>query len=85
MWETISFVNRSRIRKLVLYSLAKPDTPPKIAKRLDLNRPVVSNALLSLTNKGLVVCLNPASRKERYYQVTKKGETIKKDIEKMDI
>jgi len=82
-WETISFVNRSKNRKLIIFKLVKPTTPTVLAKELNLHRSVVSRSLLDLEKKGLVECLNPESKKERYYQITRKGKEIKKKIEKM--
>lgn len=80
-WETISFINRSKNRKLVLFKLTKPTTPTVLAKEMQLHRSVISRALLDLEKEGLVVCLNPESKKERYYKLTKKGEGIKKEID----
>ncbi len=83
LWEMISFINSAKNRKLVLFKLAKPTTPTALAKELHLHRSVVSRALLDLEKKGLVICLNPQSKKERYYKLTKKGEDIRKKVEKM--
>ncbi len=82
-WETISFVNRSKNRKLILFKLAKPTTPTVLAKELNLHRSVVSRALLGLEKEGLVVCLNPQSKKERYYKLTRKGQEIRRKVEGM--
>lgn len=82
-WETISFVNRSKNRKLILFKISKPTTPTTLSKELNLHRSVTSRALLDLEEKGLVTCLNPESKKERYYQVTKKGQEMKRRIERI--
>lgn len=82
-WETISFINRSKNRKLILFKLTKPITPTALAKELKIHRSVVSRALLDLQREGLVECLNPKSKKERYYRVTRKGEEIRRKIEKL--
>ncbi len=83
VWKTISFINRSKNRKLILFKLAKPTTPTVLAKELNLHRSVISRSLIDLEKKGLVVCLNPQSKKERYYKITEKGLRIKKQIEKL--
>ncbi len=80
LWETVSFVNRSKNRKLILQKLSKPTTPTALAKELGLHRSVVSRALLSMEKEGLVVCLNPQSKKERYYNLAKRGKLISKKI-----
>ena len=82
-WETISFINRSKNRKLILFKLIKPTTPTVLSKELNLHRSVVSRALLALEKEGLVMCLNPQSKKERYYKVTKKGVEIRKKVERI--
>ena len=82
-WELVSFVNSSKNRRLILFKMEKPVTPTVLAKELNIHRSVVSRSLLALEKKGLVTCLNPESKKERYYKVTKKGLEIKKQAEKM--
>lgn len=81
-WETISFVNRSKNRKLILFKLTKPTTPTILAKEMNLHRSVVSRSLIDLQKRGLIICLNPQSKKERYYKVTKKGGEIRRKVEK---
>jgi len=82
-WETISFVNRSKNRKLILFKIVKPITPTALSKELNLHRSVISRSLLDLEKQGIVSCLNPESKKERYYKVTKKGEELKRKIQKL--
>ncbi len=82
-WELISFVNSSKNRKLILLKLEKPTTPTILAKELNLHRSVVSRSLIDLEKRKLVSCLNPESKKERYYKVTRKGEDIRKQLRKI--
>ena len=82
-WELISFVNSSKNRKLILFKLDKPITPTSLAKMVSLHRSVISRSLLGLGKKGLVKCLNPESKKERYYKITNRGLEVRKQIEKM--
>lgn len=82
-WEIISFVNRSKNRKLILYKLTEPTTPTRLAKQLNLHRSVTSRSLIDLEKVGLIKCLNPQSKKERYYNLTKKGKLILASIKKM--
>jgi DNA-binding MarR family transcriptional regulator len=83
LWESISFINRSKNRKIILFKLVRPTTPTVLSKELGLHRSVVSRSLLALEKQGLATCLNPESKKERYYRITKKGEEIKRKIERM--
>lgn len=80
----ISFINRSKNRKLILFRLSKPITPTVLARELNLHRSVVSRSLLDLEKQKLVVCLNPQSKKERYYELTKKGIEIRKKVSKFE-
>jgi predicted transcriptional regulator len=82
LWEQISFINRSKNRKTILFKLTKPTTPTVLSKELSLHRSVVSRSLLDLEKEGFVICLNLA-KKERYYQITKKDEELRKKVEKM--
>jgi len=82
-WEMISFINRSKNRKTILFKLVKPTTPTALSKELKLHRSVVSRSLINLGKEGLVVCLNPQSKKERYYKITRKGVYIKRKVHLM--
>lgn len=79
-WEMISFINRSKNRKLILFRLSKPTTPTVLARELNLHRSVVSRSLLDLEKRKLVACLNPQSKKERYYNLTKSGKMFRKKV-----
>ncbi|MFH1587138.1 MAG: ArsR family transcriptional regulator [Candidatus Diapherotrites archaeon] len=81
-WKTISFVIRSRYRKLVLEKLNFPTTPTQLAKDLDINKAHVSRALSELIEKGLVKCLTPEARKGKIFERTTKGIIILKNIQK---
>lgn len=82
-WDLVSFINRSKNRKVILLHIKKPSTPTILAKELNLYRSVISRSLLALEKKGLVKCLNPEDKKQRYYKLTRKGEELRKSIEKM--
>jgi len=76
-WETISFVMASKIRLQVLISLKKGVKTPKMLST-DLNSYLshVSRALKQLSERGLVECLTPDVRKNKFYGITEEGKQI---------
>ena len=81
-YELLSFIQGSR-RKVVLQSLEKGVKIPKhIAEECKISISNVSNSLAELLEKGLVVCNNPQSHVYKYYELTKKGKEILKEINK---
>lgn len=51
--------------------------PTEIAKESGIRVNHISKVLGELVDKGLIVCLNPQSRKGRLYQLTPLGVTVK--------
>lgn len=76
-WHEYGFVLASAYRVKVLSLLSeKPYTPTQICTKLRLNMPHVSRTLSELTNKKLVVCLNPDAVKGRIFALTDKGKEV---------
>lgn len=76
-WNLYSYIIASRYRRLILKSLVeRPKTPSQIAKECDLILTHVSSTLVSLTEKGAIICLTPNQRKGKIYSLTDKGKTI---------
>jgi predicted transcriptional regulator len=82
-WELISFVNRSSQRKKILSELNRTITPSQLAKTTGMYLTHVSRTLGELCKKGLVECLTPSERVEKYYRITKLGRDVLKDMEEM--
>lgn len=82
-WELVSFVNRSQQRKKILSALEKPITPSQLSKATGLYLTHVSRALKELTEKGLVECLTPKERVEKYYRITALGRNVLNKIKEM--
>lgn len=81
MYDLVSFVARGSIRKKVLKSLFRPNSPTELARTLDIERPSISRTILALEKAGLVECLTPDERMGRYYRTTEIGKKIVAVIE----
>ena len=81
-WDDISFIVRNKNRKAVFEVLDKPKTPTDLSKELQINIGFVSNILIELLGRGLIECLSPNEKRNRFYRVSKKGQKIKEKIEK---
>jgi DNA-binding MarR family transcriptional regulator len=81
-YELLSFVQGKR-RKAVLLSLEKNAKIPKqIATELKISISNVSNTLAELIEKELIFCNNPQSHIYKYYELTKKGKEILKELDR---
>lgn len=76
-------VIRGNLRKIILKTLVKPNTPTTLAKILDTDRPSVSRSILFLCDENLLKCLNPKDKRGRLYQVTSEGKKVLKDMIEM--
>ena len=84
MWELLSFI-QGRTRSICLKELMNgPRTPGMISKSSGKNLSHISRALKELRKKGLAECKNPKSAKNRFYQITKKGEELWATVEKIN-
>ena len=83
-WNLVSFVVRSEQRKKILPLLKNPVTPSEIAKETNFYLTHVSRALREFQDKGLVECLTPKERVGKYYRITKLGQRILKEVEKLN-
>jgi DNA-binding MarR family transcriptional regulator len=83
MYDLVSFVARGSVRKKVLKALLRPNSPTELARTLDIERSTVSRTILALVDVGLVECLTPDEKMDRYYRVTETGEKVAEIIEGM--
>ena len=83
LWEDVSYIVRSKIRRSVLLELKTPKTPTMLARTLKTSMPSISRTLRQLQNKGFVICLTPEERVGKIYSLTDKGKEALKKIAKM--
>ncbi len=80
-WDLISFITSSKLRFKILTILLNSNyTPSELAHTLSEARSHVSSTLKMLESQGLVKCLTPDRRRNKFFQITKKGERILKQI-----
>jgi len=86
IWDDVSFVLGSKICKKILECLNssdRPVTPLEISKTTDVARSNVSTKLGQLRKMNLVKCVNPETRKWRFYTITEKGREVLKKVKEM--
>jgi DNA-binding MarR family transcriptional regulator len=77
----VSFILRGSRKKAIFKSLKeKPKIPKDIANECKISISNVSNALPELIEKGLVVCKNPQDHYYKFYELTKKGKKLIKQL-----
>jgi len=84
MYDLVSFVGRGKIRKRVLCSLVKPQTPTELSQSIQTHRSTVSRTILALEKKGLVKCKTPNEKMGRYYEITELGRKIISSFKEKD-
>ena len=82
-WDNISFIVRSKNRKIVLKLLDTPRTPTRIKQETALHFNSVSRAILELEKNKFIKCLNPNQKLSRFYQITNKGKQVLKKINEL--
>jgi DNA-binding HxlR family transcriptional regulator len=72
-----SFIISSRYREIIFFELnLGPRTPNDLSHLTAISQPNVSRSLKELQKENLIECLNPDSRKSRYYSITELGKQI---------
>ena len=79
-YSLLSFVLRGSRRKIILQCLNKPKIPRQIAEECKISIHNVSKSLRELINKRLIVCKNPNDKFYRFYELTKKGKDLLKEL-----
>lgn len=74
------WVLRGSQRRLIIKHLDKLKTPTLLKEETAIKVSNVSDVLRAMEKKGLVKCLNPKEKLGRLYQLTKKGEKIRKEV-----
>jgi DNA-binding MarR family transcriptional regulator len=86
IYNDVSFILGSPLCKKILETLNSPKeplAPVQISKMTKIQRTNVSKKLIPLVSRKLVKCINPESRKWRFYVITDKGKEVLKQIDKM--
>ena len=84
-WDKYGFVKYAPLRAEVLKILDTEKTPKEIKDALNKSDSNIARALRELTEKGLVKCLNPKSRKGKIYALTKEGTEIRNKLTKQSL
>lgn len=83
-----SWVIRGKTRKIILFQLEERKTPAEIVAALAGKESKKSGSLYAQTSRGLaelegaglVKCLNPKEKTGRFYELTKRGRQILKEL-----
>lgn len=76
-WEDVGFVKASQYRLQILRLLSNgPKTPRELVDSLKIHFSQVSFVLSQLSDRKIVVCLNPKAVKGKLYDLTDKGKGI---------
>ena len=81
-WNDVSFVLSGSKRKGLLLALDNPRTPAQLSKIISVSVTNMWSKLKALEDKGLVECITPEAKKGRIYRLTKKGESVLKEVKK---
>ena len=84
-YSLLSFFLRGERRKAILLCLNKPMIPKEIGEHCNVSIHNVSKSLKELVDRGLIVCKNPDDKFYRFYELTKKGKEIIKELDKNTI
>jgi len=81
-WREYGYVVASKYRvKTVQVLTSHPKTPKEISNETHMALSHVSRTLRELTEKGLVICINPDEVKGRVYELTDSGKRIAQILE----
>ena len=80
MNQALIYIKKGKLRRKIILELNKAQTATELAKKLNTHRSSISRTLLNLAKRDLVTCLNPQDDRERYYELTIKGNDIRKQI-----
>lgn len=82
-WDLISYAMSGKLRFRVLTELRKGNKiPTELAKITNSPISHISTTLKELEYKGLIECLTSERRKNKFFQITDKGENILDNINK---
>lgn len=76
------WILRGKQRRIILKVLDKPKTPTIIKEETKIKVSNVSDVLRAMKKRRIVKCLNPKDKLGRLYELTSKGKSLLKDLEK---
>jgi DNA-binding MarR family transcriptional regulator len=79
-YSLLSFILSGERRKAILLCLDKPKIPKEIASSCNVSIHNVSKSLRELSDKGLIRCKNPKDKFYRFYELTKRGAQLVKEL-----
>jgi DNA-binding MarR family transcriptional regulator len=83
-WDLISFITSGSLRfKILAELLNKTYTPSQLSTKLKIPISHISSTLKELSEKSLIECLTPDRRRNKFFQITKKGEKLLDEINKI--
>jgi len=83
-WELLGKISASTYRVKVLEELNKsPKTPKQLSRLTNIGMSHISRTLKELEKLGLVKCLTPEIRKNKFYSITDVGSKMLKNIESL--
>ena len=83
-WDSISFITSGSLRfKILTELLNKTSTPSDLSTKLKIPISHISSTLKGLLENELIECLTPDRRRNKFFQMTKKGEKILDEINKI--
>lgn len=86
-WEEVSFVQRSANRERILRVLVesgRPMTPTELGEETGVVVKTASRAVRSMTDHGLVECVNPGAPRDRRYRPTSDGREVVARLEELE-
>lgn len=83
LWDLVGFIKISPLRLQTMQALkSEYMMPSEIARMTGMRTTQASNALISLKDKNLVICMNETAYKGRLYQTTELGDRVLEFLEK---
>lgn len=79
--QTVWILN-GRLKLRIILALNKPKTATNLSKVLKTHRSTISDVLIQMKNKGILLCINPKQPYNRFYQLTKTGKCVLKEVNK---
>lgn len=87
MYDDISFVLGSPLCRKILEELnafKEPLAPLQLSSSTKIARSNISTKLGQLAKRNLVKCINPNTRKWRFYEITHKGRKVLRKVKELE-
>lgn len=76
------WILRGKQRRIILKNLNKPKTPTIIKEETKIKVSNVSDVLRAMKKRKIAQCLNPKDKLGRLYELTSKGKSLLRELEK---